>query len=190
MRLVDQEGRMELIPYKAEEREPVVQWSDSYRISRLKGLSPDSKSFLFKLIHTLLPSKERIHHLTPASSPLCWCGNGEEESYMHLFYKCPRNREAAEALLRCVQAYDEKLTAEKSLRLEIAADEVFILPTVSVLATGLELIWQNRKLKKSTPLYSIRAELEAAVSLRRKSSSRKIRETGDIMNNMIGNFLT
>ena len=62
MRQVDQ-GRMELVPCKVEEKEPLVFWGESYRISRLHGLSSDSKSFLFKMIHTLLPSKERIHRL-------------------------------------------------------------------------------------------------------------------------------
>ena len=47
MREIDQEGRMELIPCKVEEREPTVLGSESYRISRLQGLSPMSKSFLF-----------------------------------------------------------------------------------------------------------------------------------------------
>ena len=188
MRKVDQEGRMELIPSKVEEREPQVFWSESYRISRLKGLSPETKSFLFKMLHTLLPSKERIHHLTPTSSPLCWCNTGEQETYLHLFYHCPKNNLAADALLTCVQAYDKDLAAEKTLRLEIITDEPFLIATVAILSTGLQFIWENRRLKKSTTVYSIRAELEAAVSLRRKSSSKVIREAGNVMNNMISNF--
>ena len=56
MRTIDQEGRMEMIPCKVEEREPDVFWSESFRICRLIGLSPEIKSFLFKMIHTLLPS--------------------------------------------------------------------------------------------------------------------------------------
>ena len=85
MRMVYQEDSMELIPCKVEEREF---WSESYRLSRLLGLSSDSKSFLFKLIHTLLPSKERVHHLTPAVLPLCWCNTEEQETYLHLFFNC------------------------------------------------------------------------------------------------------
>ena len=115
MRKIDQEGRMELIPCKVEEREPMVFWRESYILSRLHGLSPNSKSFLFKMIHTLLPCRERVHHLSPASSPLCWCATGEQETYMHLFYRCSKNSDAAESLLSCVQAYDGKLTADRSL---------------------------------------------------------------------------
>ena len=177
-----------MIPCKVEEREPDVFWSESYRISRLIGLSPEIKSFLFKMIHTLLPSKERIHHLTPLTSPLCWCNTGEQETYIHLFFKCPKNNLAADALLRVVQSYDPACTEEKSLRLELNPDEIFLLPTASILSTGLNFIWENRKSRKSTSLFSIRSELEASVSLKRKSSSRRIREAGDIMKNMIENF--
>ena len=59
MREVD-EGRHELILCKIEEREPDRGWMNSYRTPRLPGLSPDNKSFLFKLIHTLLPSRKRL----------------------------------------------------------------------------------------------------------------------------------
>ena len=55
-REVDQEGRMEMIPCRVEEKYPEVCWAESYRISRLPGLSPDGNSFLFRLKHELLPS--------------------------------------------------------------------------------------------------------------------------------------
>ena len=108
---------------------------------------------------------------------------------MHLFYECSKNATAAQALLSCVKSYDSQLTPEKSLHLELAADLPFLLPSVAILATGLQFIWENRKLKKSTSFFAIRAELEAAVSLRRRSSSSKIREAAKIMSNMITNFL-
>ena len=113
-REIDDEGRTELIPCKVEERDPAVSWSESYRLSPLKGLSPEDKSFLFKLIHTLLPSKERLHHLTPTTSPLCQCDSGANETYKHLFFECCKNHQAGEALLRCIQSYDKSLTADKT----------------------------------------------------------------------------
>ena len=179
---------MELVPCKVEERNPEVVWCESYRISRLKGLSPATKSFLFRLIHTLLPSKERIHHLTREASPLCWGQSGEQETYQHLFYNCEKNTDAGQALLRCVQSYDHNLTETRSLRLQISADEPFLIASVSILATGLELIWETRKSKKQTSLFNMRSELEMSISIRRKSSSIALREVANIMNNMIVNF--
>ena len=64
-----------------------------------------------------------------------------------------------------------------------------MLASVAILVTGLRLIWDNRKLWKNTSLFLIRAELEAAVSLRRRSRLTRIREAGSIMHNMIENVL-
>ena len=142
-REVDQEGRLELIPCKVEENYPEVCWAESYRISRLNGLSTGSKSFLFRLLHNLLPSKERLHHLSQEASPLCLCNSGAHESYMHLFFQCETNAQAGQALLRCVKSYDSNLTEDKSLRLELTTDESFLLACTSLLATGLEYVWEN-----------------------------------------------
>ena len=188
-RVVDQEDRSELIPCKVEEKNQDVIWSEVYRCSRLRGLSPDSKSFLFKMIHLLLPSKERINHLSQNTSPLCWCNSGDVETYHHLFFSCEYNRVSGQSLLQCVRSYDKELTESKALRLELDIAEPFLLPSVSLLASGMKFIWDNRKSKQRTPLYMMRAELEAAISIRRRSRLQKLRETAEIMQNMIDNFL-
>ena len=54
-------------------------------------------------------------------------------------------------------------------------------------AIGLQFIWDNRKSKQRNPY--MRAELEAAISIRKRSRLQKLRETADIMKNMIENFL-
>ena len=74
-RVMDDEGRRELIPNRIEERSPHIQWDRSYHLACLHGLSPCSKSFLFKLLHELLPSRERVSRLIPGNSPLCWCNS-------------------------------------------------------------------------------------------------------------------
>ena len=184
-REIDQEGRRELIPNRIEELSPNVQWGELYRLARLHGLSPSSKSFLFKLIHQLLPSRERVHRLIPANSPLCWCDSGDVETYIHCFFTCSKNQDAASAMLRCAQSYDDQLTPKKSLSLQIRADEVFSLATITILTTGLEMIWANRQHKKVTTMFMMRAELECAVSIRRRSRNRLIREAGDVIENIL-----
>ena len=62
------------------------------------------------------------------------------------------------------------------MRVELNTDEIFILPTVTILVTGLLFIWENRKQRKQTTLFMMRAELEAAVSIRTRSSLRLVRE--------------
>ena len=80
--------------------------------------------------------------------------------------------------MRCIQSYDQSLTADKTLTLQLVSDEPFMLASVAILVTGLSLIWENSKLWKNTSLFMIRAELEAAVSPRRRSRLTRIREAG------------
>ena len=140
------------------------------------------------MIHTLLPSKERLHHLSPHVSPVCWCHAGAEESYLHLFFQCEKNAQAGQTLLRCINSYDRGLTQERALRLELVADDPFLLASTTILAVGLSFIWENRKMKKTTPLYLMRAELEKAISIRRRSRLRRVKETAEIMENILDNF--
>ena len=83
--------------------------------------------------------------------------------------------------MRCVQSYDRSLTEVRSLRVELSADETFLLAYISILSSGLELIWENRKIKKSTAMYSMRAELELSISIKRRSELRN-------MENVVENF--
>ena len=87
-RVIDDEGRRELVPNRIEERSPHIQFDRSYHLARLHGFSPCSKSFLFKLLHQLLPFRERVSRLIPGNSPLCWCNSGNIETYMHCFFVC------------------------------------------------------------------------------------------------------
>ena len=91
-------------------------------------------------------------------------------------------------MIHCARVYDDDLTPEKILILEVKAQEIYMMATIAMIATGLETIWANRQLKKSTTVYMIRADLELAVSIRRRSRNRIIRESGDIMQNTLTNF--
>ena len=91
-------------------------------------------------------------------------------------------------MLRCIKSYDVNLSEETSLRLELTAVDPFLLPCAIILATGLGLIWENRKFKKTTSLFNMRTELEMAISIRRKSRFRALREAGNIMSNIVANF--
>ena len=75
-----------------------------------------------------------------------------------------------------------------TLMLQVEADEVFLLATITILTTGLETIWSNRQLKKFTTPHMMRADLECAVSIKRRSRNKTIREAGKIISNVINNF--
>ena len=98
-----------------------------------------------------------------------------------------KNQEAGQALLRCIQSYDRAASEVRSLRLELIADDPFLLPSAALQAKVLELIWENRNIKKVTAVFDMRSKLELAVSIRRQSRSRHNRESADIMQSMIAN---
>ena len=82
--------------------------------------------------------------------------------------------------MRCVEL--------RSLRVELAS-EPFLLAPISILSSGLELIWENMKVKKSTALYSMRAELESSIFIKKRSRLRRDQEAAKIMGNMVDKFL-
>lgn len=90
-------------------------------------------------------------------------------------------------LAKMCKSYDSTLSEAKLLRLEIKTDEPFLVATASVVSSGLKLIWESLRIKKRTTIYTMRAELESAISIKRRSRLRKFREAGDIIENMIDN---
>ena len=161
MEKVNDEGRMVAKLCKVEEREPESNCQSSCYLARLKGVSPLIKSFNFKMIHQILPCKERVSQILPNSSPTCvLCRTGQPESLLHALFFFDSNRDAAMNLLDLSRIYDKSITHEKMVRLQINCEALYELPTTIVLCSGLELIWRNRHDRKSIRLYDIRAELE------------------------------
>ena len=182
----DQEGRREAKKCRVEEQKPDMVWGRSYRLARTKGLSPEHKSFLFKVLHHLLPTGERVNRIQPEKSSACrLCRAAPEDTLLHAFYSCEANKTAAEIMLRCAQVYAPSLTPEGSLYLELEVQDPFALPTVTILVTGLELIWCNRMKSSVTNIASMKAELEARAGLLQQTRGRRLREAGAIMANIL-----
>ena len=189
MEIIDDEGRMIPKLCKVEEKEPQHDWQLGFHLARLKGLSPQVKSFNFKLLHQILPCKERLSRLLPTTSSNCTlCTTQQPESIQHAIFECSKNKEAAQFLLELTKVYDSSITQEKAARLQIQTDALYELPTTILLLTGLEFIWNNRLQKKATSLYNTRAELECLVVTLRKSRPKRLKEAGQIIKNTLENF--
>ena len=181
----DQEGRRTARLCRVEELQPEVNWGRSFSLARLKGLSPNQKSVLFKLLHQLLLTGERVHRLQPNKSPACsLCRTAPLDTLLHAIFECEANTTAAGAMLRAAQCYSPALSSAGLLRLEVEAQDPFALPTVVIVATGIELIWSNRLKSAVTSLAAMRAELEARAGLFRQARGRRLREAGAIMANI------
>ena len=182
----DEEGRRTAKLCRVEELQPSVDWGRSFSLARLKGLSPNNKSVMFKLLHQLLPTGERVHRLQPNKNPGCsLCRTAPLDNLMHSIFECEANQSAAMVMLRCGQCYAPSLSAAGLLRLEVDAQDPFALPTVVIIATGIELIWTNRMKSAVTSQAAMRAELEARAGLFRQARGRRLREAGAIMANIL-----
>ena len=111
-----------LIPARVEILHPAVNWKKTWRLARIPGLDSDLTSFLFKLVHCLLPTQDRIFRLggTEGDNPgLCKLCSIEVETPEHAFFYCNQSRVTGLGLLGYVQSIVPGLTPEAALSLEL-----------------------------------------------------------------------
>ena len=58
-------------PCRSEQASPTTDWTLSWSLCRQPGLPPDMASFLWKMLHNLLGTQERLHRLGSSPSALC-----------------------------------------------------------------------------------------------------------------------
>ena len=142
-----------LAPCKAESLYPYINWDLAWSNARLKGLDSHQTSFLFKLMHNILPTKSRLNRMRiEANMTNCCglCGLNEEEDLIHAFFVCSNNCIAGLALLGYTQMLVGDVSDRDCLCLNFGSDvgDTERLAAVSVLATGLRFTWERRVEKK------------------------------------------
>ena len=160
----DQDSPPVLIPSRLEEASPNIDFSHSYRMTRLFGLSPDQKTFLFKLIQNILPTRERLHRTGKSPSPSCSFCDTPEDTPDHLL-TCPHSTQVATPLIACLSSQAGNLTPNDIILLNLHTSESWELPAVWLIATCLNCIWEDRLARKVSSLDRTRAELLARVSI-------------------------
>ena len=176
-----------LIPIRPETISPSTDWLNVWPRIRLRGLTSESSSFLFKLVHLLLPTRERTVRLgVEGGSPTCkMCDMGVTEDIKHALVMCPSNREASLYLMNLNKMLIPDVTVEAFLHLDLGnlVDKDTELAVSSILGTGLHLIWSERMKKRKVQPYQVRAELEALITILRKTRHRVAAE--QILNYML-----
>ena len=115
-------GRTRTIyPYQNRGEQSKNRLENSWRLSRLKGLGPEHTSFLFKLVHRLLVTRERQHRTNSAASPNCRAQGCQEavENLEHALFYCPTNNNVGKSVLHILREHHRHITAEAVLRLEL-----------------------------------------------------------------------
>ena len=171
------------IPCRVEVQQPLNDWSYAWKLARLPGLGSEHITFLWRLVHNILPTKERVNRLTPATPPLCkLCPTQCVETRRHAFFECAFNQEAGQALLRSLLLVDSQVTPDRVLRLELSLEDQYQHPTIWYLAAVLLSIWKCRLQGRSARLYTTRAEVESKVALLRET---RYQSSADIISEML-----
>ena len=181
----DENSPPTLLPVRVETLYPTADWSRTWSLARTKGLGSELTSFIFKLLHRLLPTQDRVSRLGGSGSQgLCQLCHKEIEDQLHAFFMCQHSLVAGHALLGYLQSAVPGLSPEASLRLELdnSLSEKEELATICMLSTGLKFIWETRLLKKQVSTFQMRAELEAKISILRKSRHR---DSAELMDGML-----
>ena len=102
---------------RAELSSPTTDWETSWRRARLKGIGSDGTSFLWKMLHNLLPTEARLSRILPNSSEQCkLCPAPATADLTHCLFACVSTREAGNWLLSLVRQHDPTATTQKLVR--------------------------------------------------------------------------
>jgi hypothetical protein len=157
-----------LILSRLEQSRPAIDYKHSYRISRIFGLAPEQKSFLFKMIQNLLPTRERLHRIGKSQSPSCNFCNGQDDTTEHLF-TCPQSSEVTTPLCACLSSQADNLTFKDVTEMNIHTPESWELPAAWLVSTCLNMVWDERLTGRRSSFRVCQAELSAKIALLRST---------------------
>ena len=166
------DGMSILKPTRLELNFPKVDWVEYHRLARLPGLDSVSSSFLYRLLHQLLPTRDRVIRMgldQPGQNVCQLCGIAVE-NLSHAFFECPKNLSSGNFLLTVAQKIVPELRPNTFLQLQFGhLTREIELAMMYLAATGLSCIWEARLKRSYVCHVKMRAELEAMVLILRKS---------------------
>ena len=152
-----------LLPIRCELATPTTQWDRSWRLARQRGLSPVLSTFLFKLLHRILPTGERVHKIKPTSSQFCNLCGGDQlrmcETLTHSLVYCVGSKGIFTMLQSAIEQYIPGITPLQILTLDYEVSPSLELPVTWVTAATLSSLWAQRK-DGVVSLARLRGEIE------------------------------
>ena len=128
------------------------------------------RSFLWKMLHCILPTQDRLHRMKMpnASSPLCvQCTAGKLDDIEHALLRCSKIKPGAEFLLKTLKSEIPDLTLERIKYLDFRTEDLLV-PTYLTAAT-LSQLWISRICSRSFSWQSVRSNVEQSIMTLRKS---------------------
>ena len=109
------------IPCRAELMNMGNDWETSWKRMRLKGLGSELVSFLFKLLHHLFVTQERLSRINQGTTSTCkaaGCPGYRIEDIEHALVKCPGNNDIERVCLDALKIHIPGLAIENAILLK------------------------------------------------------------------------
>lgn len=154
-----------LQPTRTEIINPTADWGLAWHLARLRGLPGDLADHMFRLLHDVLPTQERVARLggnrgnrLPGVCRLC--KPDTTETLIHCYFECPSNSQVASCLVNCIQQICPGATRKDLLLLQLEVEDQYELPIVTIISSALKTIWDKRSQSKAVTFSHIKAEIE------------------------------
>ena len=167
----DSDGVRLLKPCRTETTNPGNNWVNTWKAATTPGLPSELKSFLWRMLHNILPTRTRLFRMKMPNilSPNCiLCDDDNPDTTLHALFNCSKSKQAADYLLKGLRLFDPDITAEKVIFQDFSGSEND-LPLIFVSASVMNQIWTSRKEGKTCDIISVRANLESSIQILRKS---------------------
>ena len=133
-----------------------------------------------------LTTQERLQRIGASESTLCKLCSTDPGTTEHELISCSYNSNCGNLLVNCLQAYLPNLSPHKLLHLELhGLDPATELPATILVAVTLSSIWKQRSSNTRVCIYTVRSELELAVSLLRTTRLVNAAETLDTLQQLM-----
>ena len=153
-----------LVPCRVEKLAPNIDWGRSWLAICIPGLTPEMRSFLWKMLHCILPTQDRLHRMNMpnASSPLCvQCTAGELDDIEHALLRCSKVKPGADFLLKTLKLEIPDLTLERIKYLDFRTEDLLV-PTYLTAAT-LSQLWISRTCTRNFSWQSVHSNVEQSI---------------------------
>ena len=128
------------VPCKIEVKHPEVDWTRSWSLAVTPGLSTKQLSFLWRMVHDLLPCQVRLFRLGMPNINTETCSHCDSNmlgNLTHSLLLCPYNDDVGLFLLSKLKHLIPNTTPEKVLLLDFDVVEDKKLPVMLIIATVL-----------------------------------------------------
>ena len=183
---VGPDGEYKLVPCRVELQAPAHDWTRSWSMARMKGLTSSSMTFLWKLLHQLLPTRERQNRILQdgTGSNCQTCRTGELDTLAHALALCNGSNHIFQWLKTGIERFSSETTVEKVLKLDITITQPLPfneLPIIWFISEVLRNLWETRAAGKPCRLENIRASVIAECEILRMSKYGDIATIIDLM---------